>query len=680
MKPPKAQKIEKIISLHGDQRRDDYYWLNDRNSPHVVAYLEAENQYAESVMAPVKDLQQEVFREMKDRYAPVDESVPYYFEGYWYSAQYRQAEEYPVFVRRKNLEDKEFEILLDVNPLAVGHEYFDVDRISVSPCGKFLAYSWDTIGEGSYTISFKDLTSERLLEDSIKDCTGKLVWSEDSKQVFYVRLDESFRAFEVVRHEMGTKETLDKVVFLEEDTAFDVHVSKTKDQKYVLIQSSSSVTDESWFLPSNCPFDSFTLIQERTKGLEYSVEHFEGDFYIITNHAGASNFKMMKAPVEKCSENYWVDWIVPNKEVLLEGFELFKNYLVLEERVEGLMKIRILNLRTGSSHYLPFQEACYSAFVGMNMEFNTSLLRYSYSSLTHPTTTYTYNMDNGEVSIVKVQQVMEKNFHPDNYISDRIWAIAEDGKKIPISFVRHKDTPVSEATPLLLYGYGSYGQTVDAFFSIVRLSLLDRGFIYAIAHVRGGEYLGRDWYEKGKMLHKKNTFTDFISVAKHLIHNGYTSSSHLYAMGGSAGGLLIGAVINQEPELFHGAIAQVPFVDVLTTMMDESLPLTAGELEEWGNPQVEQHYNYMKSYSPYDNVGYLPYPNLLITTGINDKQVPYWEPAKWVAKLREHSTSKNQILLHCDMNAGHNGGTGRFESLKDEALEVAFLLKLEAEL
>lgn len=467
------------------------------------------------------------------------------------------------------------------------------------------------------------------------------------------------------------------MVFDEKNEAFDVNIFKTKSLEYIFIASSSTISDEHRFIPAADVFAEWKVVKQRADGLEYSVEHFEDEFYIITNADGATNFKLVKTKVGNCGIENWEDVIPHRENILLEGFEIFKNYLVLEERNQGLLQIRIIETHSGESYYIPFSDPTYTAYIGLNLEFDTEKLRYGYTSMTRPSATLEFDMKEKTSKILKQQEVLGGKFFQENYISERIWAPARDGKKIPVSLVYHKNTVKSAETPLLLYGYGSYGHTVDASFSNVRLSLLDRGFIYAIAHIRGGEYLGRDWYEDGKMLHKKNTFFDFIDAAKYLFTENYTSPKHLYAMGGSAGGLLMGAVMNFEPELFNGIVAQVPFVDVVTTMLDDTIPLTTGEYDEWGNPNQKKYYDYMKSYSPYDNIEQKGYPNILITTGLHDSQVQYWEPAKWTAKLRDLKTASNILIFKTDMSSGHGGASGRFESLKEEALEYAFLLKLE---
>jgi oligopeptidase B len=568
--------------------------------------------------------------------------------------------------------------MFDVNVLAEGHPFFDMGSASVSPDNQLAAFSTDTVGRRIYTIQIKNLKTEEILADKIENTTGKAVWANDNQHVFYTRKDENLRAFQVLRHRLGSDCTDDVVVYHETDDAFDVNVFKTKSLQYIFITSSSTISDEHRFIPSDDVFADWKILQPRVEDLEYSVEHYEDEFYIITNADDATNFKLVKTPVSNPGMENWKDIVPHRKDVLLEGFEIFSQYLVLEERKEGLLQLKIMDQQNSDSHYLTFSDPTYTAYIGLNLEFNTQKLCYGYTSLTQPTASYEYDMKERSTKLLKQQEVLGGKFRPENYISERIWAPSRDGKnRIPISLVYHKDTKKNPENPLLLYGYGSYGHTVDASFSNVRLSLLDRGFVYAIAHVRGGEYLGREWYEDGKMLSKKNTFFDFIDAAKYLISAQYTSEKHLYAMGGSAGGLLMGAIINYEPNLFHGVVAQVPFVDVVTTMLDESIPLTTGEYDEWGNPNSRKYYDYIKSYSPYDNVEVKDYPHLLITTGLHDSQVQYWEPAKWTAKLRELKTDDNILIFKTDMSSGHGGASGRFESLKEDALEYAFLLKLE---
>ncbi|WP_294274514.1 S9 family peptidase [uncultured Chryseobacterium sp.] len=678
MKAPQAKKIEKTLEIHGDQRMDPYFWLNERENPEVIRYLEEENSYADFIMKDTEELQEELFEEMKSRYKKDDESLPYFFNGYWYIVRYEEGKEYPIFCRKQHSLDQPEEIIVDVNILAEGENFFEVGSVAVSPDNRLASFSADNIGRRIYTINFKNLETGEILPDKIPNTTGKAVWANDNRHVFYIRKDTNLRAFQVYRHQLGTDPSEDVLIFHEEDDTFDVNVFKTKSLKYIFIASSSTISDEHRFIPSDDVFADWTVIQPRIDDLEYSVEHYEDEFYIITNADEATNFKIVKTTITQCSMEHWVDVIPHRENVLLEGFEIFRDYLVLEEREQGLLQIRIINEKTGESYYLPFSDPTYTAYIGINLEFDTDILRYGYTSLTQPGSTYEYNMKEKTTQLLKQQEVLGGKFSPENYISERVWADSRDGKtKIPVSLVYHKNTAKSADTPLLLYGYGSYGHTVDASFSNVRLSLLDRGFIYAIAHIRGGEYLGREWYEEGKMLYKKNTFFDFIDAGKFLIRENYTSSKHLYAMGGSAGGLLMGAVINFDPQLFNGIVAQVPFVDVVTTMLDETIPLTTGEYDEWGNPNDREYYDYIKSYSPYDNVEAKDYPHMLITTGLHDSQVQYWEPAKWVARLRELKTDDHMLIFKTDMSAGHGGASGRFESLKEDALEYAFLLMID---
>lgn len=678
MNAPKAKKIDKTLEIHGHKRTDSYFWLNERENPDVIKYLEEENAYADFVMKDTEELQEQLFQEMKARYKEDDESLPYFFNEYWYVIKYQIGKEYPLFYRHHLSLENPIELMLDVNEMAEGKDFYDVGSFSVSVNNQLAAFSEDTLGRRIYTILVKNLETGEFYEDKIENTTGKSVWANDNEHFFYIRKDETLRAYQIFRHKIGTKQEEDVLIFHEEDETFDVNVFKTKSLEYIFIASSSTISDEHWFIPSNDVNAEWKVIQKREADLEYAVEHYENDFYIITNEGDATNFKIVKTPVEKPSKENWVDVITHKKDTLLEGFEIFKDYFVLEERTEGLLQLKIINNGDQTSYYLPFNEPTYSAYVGINLDFDTEVLRYGYTSLTQPSSTLEYNMRTRETKLLKQQEVLGGTFDSNNYISERIWAPSRDGKvKVPISLVYHKDTKKSAETPLLLYGYGSYGHTIDASFSNVRLSILDRGYIFAIAHIRGGEYLGREWYEDGKMLHKKNTFFDFIDAAKYLVAENYTSSQHLYAMGGSAGGLLVGAVMNYEPTLFNGIIAQVPFVDVVTTMLDESIPLTTGEFDEWGNPKKKKYYNYMLSYSPYDNIEEKEYPNILITTGFHDSQVQYWEPAKWTAKLRELKTDDHILVFKTDMKSGHGGASGRFESLKEDALEYAFLLMID---
>ena len=674
---PQAKKIDKTLEIHGDQRQDPYFWLNERENPEVLHYLNEENAYCEEVMRDTEDFQQLLFDEMKARYKEDDQSLPYFFNEYWYIVKFLEGKEHPVFTRKLQTLENAEEILLDVNVLAEGQKFFEVGSVAVAPNNKLMSYSSDTMGRRVYNLNFKNLETGEILQDQIPNTTGKAVWANDNEHVFYIRKDESLRAFQVYMHQLGSDSSQDVLVFHEEDDTFDVNVFKTKSLEYIFISSSSTISDEQRFIPANNVLADWKIIQPRIDDLEYSVEHYQDEFYIITNADDAINFKIVKTKVATPEIENWTEVIPHRKEVLLEGFEIFNDYFVIEEREEGLLQIKIIDNQDHSFHFLPFSDPTYTAYIGLNLEFDTHKLRFGYTSLTQPSSTFEYDMKERTTKLLKQQEVLEEGFAPENYISERVWATARDGKKVPISMVYHKNTQKSAETPFLLYGYGSYGHTVDASFSNVRLSLLNRGFIFAIAHIRGGEYMGREWYEDGKMLQKKNTFFDFIDAAKYLVAENYTSSKHLYAMGGSAGGLLMGAVINYEPELFNGIVAQVPFVDVVTTMLDETIPLTTGEFDEWGNPKKKKYYDYMKSYSPYDNIEAKDYPNMLITTGFHDSQVQYWEPAKWTARLRELKTDNNILLFKTDMSSGHGGASGRFESLKEDSLEYAFLMKIE---
>lgn len=676
MQVPKAKKIEHKLEKHGDVRIDNYYWLNDRENPEVIQYLNDENAYTDFILKDTEQLQKELFTEIRNRIKEDDSSVPYKQNGYWYITRYEKGQEYPIRTRRKESLDAPEEILFDVNEYAKGYSYYQLSGINISENNELAAFGQDTLSRRIYTIQVKDLKTGKLLPDKLENTTGSSVWAADNKTLFYTRKDEALRAYQIWKHVLGTPQSDDVLVFQEDDDTFDTYVYKTKSRKYIIIGSGSTVSDEYRFIPADQPNAKWTLLNPRERDLEYNIEHFGDDFYILTNKDNATNFKLMKTPVSKTNKKNWVDVIPHREDVYLESFEIFKNYLVLEERSDGLIHLNIRSWDGKENYYLPFQEEAYTAYTSTNPDFDTDILRYGYTSMTTPNSTIDFNMKD-KTSEVKKEQVVLGNFNKENYITQRLWVTARDGKKIPISIVYNKNTPINENTPVLQYAYGSYGVNMDVYFSSSRLSLLDRGFVYVIAHIRGGQELGRPWYEDGKMLNKKNTFNDFIDVSKYLIENKYTSPKHLYAMGGSAGGLLMGAVINQAPELYNGVIAQVPFVDVVTTMLDDSIPLTTGEYDEWGNPNEKIYYDYMKSYSPYDNIERKNYPNMLVTTGLHDSQVQYWEPAKWVALLRELKTDDNILLLKTDMEVGHGGASGRFEAIKETALEFAFILKLE---
>lgn len=678
LKVPSAKKIGKPLIKHNDVRIDDYYWLNERENPEVIAYLERENAYYEDMTAHTKELKDNLFQEMKSRIKEDDSSVPYKFNGYWYATRYEVGKEYPIFTRRFEKEDAEEEVMFNCNIMAEGFDYFNLGGLSVSPDNELAAFGVDTVSRRQYTLQIKNLRTQEIYADKMENTTGSAVWANDNKTLFYTKKDPvTLRSNTIYRHILGTDPEEDELVFHEEDETFTTFVYKTKSKEFIVIGSSSTLTTEFQILRADDPNGEFQVFSKRVRGVEYSLTHYKDNFYILTNMEGATNFKLMTTPEDQTGSEHWVDFIPHREEVLLEDIEMFHGYYVLSERENGLNKLKIVRWDTGESYYLPFDNETYTAYVGTNPDFDTEILRYGYNSMTTPSSIIDFNMGTKEKVIKKEQEVLGGKFDKENYVSERIWAPARDGNKIPISLVYHKNTKLNGSCPLLQYAYGSYGHTIDPYFSTVRLSLLDRGFVYAIAHVRGGEYLGRKWYEEGRLLNKMNTFTDFIDCSKYLIERNYTSAGHLYASGGSAGGLLMGAIVNLCPEIYHGVIAAVPFVDVLTTMLDDTIPLTTGEYDEWGNPNEKEYYDYMKSYSPYDNVSQRLQPNMLIITGFHDSQVQYFEPAKWVAKLREHKMDNNLLLFHINMDAGHGGASGRFESLREVAKEYAFLLDLE---
>lgn len=678
VQPPIAKKIPKKLIVHGDERIDDYFWLNQREDPMVIEYLNAENAYFEHMTAHTKHLEANLFEEMKSRIKEDDESVPYKYNGYWYIVKYETGKDYPVYTRKKETLEAEEELLFDCNEMAKGYDYFKLVGLSVSPDNTMISFGVDTVGRRQYSIRIKNLTTNEIYQDHLENTTGSASWANDNKTLFYTNNDEkTLRSDKIFKHKLGQNEIEDILVYHETDETFGVAVYKSKSRKYLIIACYSTLTNEYLILNADTPDDNFMVFQERIRGLEYSISHFEDHFYIVTNKDEATNFKLMKTHEAHTDIENWVEVIPHRAEVLLEDIDIFSDYLVVSERCNGLNQIRIHRWDKTEDYYLPFDNETYTAHTGTNVDFDTPVLRYVYNSLTTPSSIIDFDMKTKIHTVKKEQEVLGGKFKKENYTSERLWATAADGVKIPISLVYKKDTVKSPSTPLLLYVYGAYGHTIDPYFSSIRLSLLDRGFIYAIAHVRGGEYLGRPWYEDGKLFNKKNSFTDFIACSKFLIEKEYTSSNHLYALGGSAGGLLIGAVINMEPGLYNGVIAAVPFVDILTTMLDESIPLTTGEYDEWGNPNEKDYYDYMKSYSPYDNISVQKYPHILVTTGLHDSQVQYWEPAKWVAKLRDKKTDTNKLLLKTNMKAGHGGASGRFEALKEDAEEYAFLLDLE---
>ena len=692
VKTPKAEIQAKSLTIHNSTRIDNYFWMRltdkqktaknkDAQTQKVEAYLNSENEYFDKVTASTNNFQEELFEEMKGRIKEDDTSVPYFRNNYFYITRFEKGSQYPIYSRKKeNLEAKE-EILFDVNKEAEGYEYFQLGGLNVSPNNTLVAFATDTVSRRQYTIQIKNLETGNILTDKIENTTGGSVWSNDNKTLFYTKKDPlTLRSSSIYRHILGTDASEDVIVYEEKDETYSTYVYKTKSHKFIVIGSSSTLSSEFRIISADKPYGDWKIIQPREDNLEYSLAHYGDYFYIQTNKDGALNFKLMKTPVNKTAKENWVDVIPHRNETLLEDVSIFKNYLVIEERTQGLGRIRIKTWDGKEDYYLPFDEETYSAGVYANPEFDTEVIRYSYNSMTTPNSVIDFNMRNQTKEVKKEQEVLGGKFNKSNYKSERVWATARDGKKVAISLVYHKDTELNKDTPLLQYAYGSYGYTISDGFSSTRLSLLDRGFVYAVAHIRGGQYLGREWYNDGKMMNKKNSFFDFIDCSKYLIENKYTSAKHLYAMGGSAGGLLMGGISNFNPELYNGIIAAVPFVDVISTMLDESIPLTTGEFDEWGNPKEKEAYDYMLSYSPYDQVEAKDYPNMLVTTGYFDSQVQYWEPAKWVAKLREVKTDNNILLLHTNMDVGHGGASGRFDSLKETAIDYTFLLALENKL
>ena len=676
--PPSAKKIPKELKKFDSKRVDNYFWLKNRDDPKVIEYLEKENDYFKKMTSDTEDFQETIYNEIKKKIKEDDQSVPYFLNGYWYLTKYQKNKNYPIYLRRKSDLNSKDQILFDCNLLAEGYEYFNLSNIKISPNNKFAAYSVDTLSRRLYTIRIKNLHTGEVLNDQIINTSGGFAWANDNKTLFYTNRDsDTLRNDKILRHEIGTKSKDDKIVFHEKDNTFYTSVSKSKSNKFIIISSHSTLTSEFQFLDANKPLDNFRLFNQRKRGLEYSINHYEKFFYIITNIDNAKNYKLMKTPIGGTEYENWINVIDHRKDVLIEGIDIFKNYLVISERANGLNRINVRKWDDSESYYLDFKSETFSSYTTTNVDFDTNILRYGFNSLTQPPSIIDFNMSSKKKTIRKQQQVLDDNFKNKNYISERIWTQSEDGTKIPISLVYKKGLIKNNKNPLLLYGYGSYGNTIDPYFSVSRLSLLDRGFVFAIAHVRGSEYMGRKWYDEGKLLKKTNTFKDFINCTKHLISEGYTNTNQTYAYGGSAGGLLMGSVINMEPELYNGVIAAVPFVDVLTTMLDETIPLTTGEYDEWGNPNNEEFYNYILSYSPYDNVKKMKYPNLLVTTGLYDSQVQYWEPAKWVAKLRELKVGENLLLLKTNMDSGHGGASGRFDALKEVAREYVFLFSLE---
>ncbi|EEG87642.1 peptidase, S9A/B/C family, catalytic domain protein [Proteus penneri ATCC 35198] len=672
--PPKANKVPHVMTEHGDTRTDNYYWLRDdsRKDPKVLDYLNAENAYTESVMKEGKALEETLFNEMVSRMAQNDESVPYIYNGYTYRTIYQEGKDFPIYQRKPVNSESEWEVLVDGNERAKGHEFYQLGDLTISPDNKRIAIAEDKEGRRNYNVAYKDLSDNTWKENVLTNISANLVWANDSKTLFYVDKDpQTLLPYQIYRHQYGTDRKQDVKIFEENDDRFYTWMGKSKSEDYILVSIESSTTSESRLIDANAPEKPMVIFSARQEGREYDIDHFNGEFYIRSNHESELFGLYKTASIDKP----WKTVIAPQKDVDLEGFDLFNRWLVVEERKQGLVSLRQIDWKTGQSTNVTFDDPVYMAWLGFNPQADSEELRFGYTSMTTPSSTYQWNMQTHQKKLLKQQEV--KGFERDLYESERIWVKAQDGVEVPVSLVYRKDLFKKGENPILIYGYGSYGSSIDPSFSSPRLSLLDRGFVYAIVHVRGGGELGKRWYNQGKMEHKVNTFTDFIDATKYLIAEGYGAPKHVYAMGGSAGGLLMGAVVNMAPELYRGVVSQVPFVDVVTTMLDASIPLTTGEYEEWGNPADKDVYFRLKSYSPYDNVVAKAYPHLLVTTGLHDSQVQYWEPAKWVAKLRELKTDNNLLLLDTNMSAGHGGKSGRFNRLRDTAKEYAFILMLE---
>lgn len=686
IKPPVAKKIPHELTLHNDTRIDNYYWMRlsdeqkvaeqpDTQTQDVLDYLNAENDYTSQMLAETDTLQEKLYQEMVGRISQKDESVPEFQNGYFYYSRYEEGKEYPIYCRKKGSLEATEEIILDENQLAEGFDYYHAAGLTVSPDNKLLAFAQDTLSRRIYTIRFKNLETGEFLKDEITYAEAGFAWASDNKTVFYTSKNKvSLLSEEIKRHELGTDESADQVVYQEKDPSYYIGCYRSKSGKYIIIYSSSTLSSDYQILKADEPkgaFKSFTL---RERDHKYYIEHFEDKFYVRTNWE-AINFRLMEVKEGNTAKANWKEVMAHRPEVLLQNMEVFSHYLALEERTNGLNNIRIINQQSGEDYYIPMDEKAYATSIYYSEEFDTEVIRYNYSSLITPNSVFDFNMRTHERELKKQTEVVGGH-NPSLYEVERIMVKVRDGKEVPVSLVYKKGFKKDGSQPMLLYGYGSYGISIDASFSPSRLSLLDRGFAFAIAHIRGSQTMGRAWYEEGKMMNKMNTFNDFIDCGKFLVAEKYTSSERLFAMGGSAGGLLMGAVANMAPDLFKGIVAIVPFVDVVTTMSDPTIPLTTNEYDEWGNPENEESYKYMKTYSPYDNVEAKAYPNMLVMTGFFDSQVQYWEPAKWVAKLREMKTDDNLLLLNTNMEAGHGGASGRFKAYRDIALEYAFILHL----
>jgi oligopeptidase B len=669
------KKIPTQLEKHGHVRIDDYYWLRERENPEVIRYLNEENERAAREMAHTGDFEERLFEEIKGRFKQTDMSVPYRRDDYYYYTRYEHGKEYPIYARKRGSLDRPEEIMLDANALAEGHEFFSIGGWAVSSGQNILAYAVDTQGRRIHTAYLKNLVTGEALPDVLSKVTENLVWANDNKTLFYAKQDETtLRQHQIYRHVLGADPAQDQLVFQEDDETFVAYVFKTKSKRFLMIVSAHTNSQEYRYLDADQPFGEFRVFLARRREHEYHVDHFEDRFIVRTND-GAKNFRLMATPVDRPGREHWQELVGHRHDVYLGDFELFRDHMALEERARGLTQIRIIPWSGGTGHYLEFAEPAYRANLNVNLQFDTPTLRFEYTSMKTPLSIYDYDMTTRQKTLLKQEEILG-GFNSDNYVSERLYARAPDGTDFPISLLYRRGTLRNGDNPLLLYGYGSYGVSIDAAFSSPRLSLVDRGFIYAIAHIRGGQEMGRQWYEDGRLLKKKNTFSDFIAAAEFLIRGKFTVPEKLFAMGRSAGGLLMGAISNMRPDLFKGIVAEVPFVDVMTTMLDSSIPLTTGEYDEWGNPNQKEFYDYMLSYSPYDNVERKAYPAMLITGGLHDSQVQYWEPAKWAAKLRELKTDHNRLLLKTNMEAGHGGASGRFRRHRETAFSYLFLLDL----
>jgi oligopeptidase B len=669
--PPVAKVEPKTTVILGDTLVDNYFWLREKSNPTVIQYLEDENRYTESVMKPTRKMQKKLYREMLKRIKETDVSVPVRIDSFYYYTRTVKGSQYPIYCRKKGDLSAAEAILLDQNVLAAGRKYCEIGEYKISPNQNLLAFTVDFNGSEKYMLCVKDLNSGKMLPDTIRDVYYGLEWAKDNQKIFYTTLDTIMRPDKLWRHRLGEISENDVMVFHEPDEKFYLGLAKTRSKAYLLVNLNSQITSEVHYLSADQPTGQFKLFQPRVTGVEYTIDHHGDTFYILTNEK-AINFRLLETPVETPERRNWKEKIPHRLDVLLSGIDCFRDHLVVYDRENGLEKILVENLSSGAIHFVDFPEPVYSIDSENNPDYNTRILRFKYTSLVTPKSVYDYDMENKTRELKKQDEVLS-GYDSNQYQSERIFATASDSVRVPISLVYKKGFKKDGTHPLYLYGYGAYGYPSEPRFSSIRLSLLDRGFVYAIAHVRGGGEMGRPWYEDGKLLHKRNTFTDFIACAEYLVTEKYTAADRLVCMGGSAGGLLMGAVTNMHPDLFKVVVAHVPFVDLINTMMDRTIPLTVIEWEEWGNPNLEKYYAYMKSYSPYDNVTHKDYPTIMITAGLNDPRVAYWEPAKWTAKLRALKTDGNTLILKTDMGKGHFSATGRYDYLKEVAFEYAYV-------